>query len=838
MIRRFYKFRAAVLGPAIVAMMAVVPAYAASQDEAASGSPPGVGITVEASRPVAVMDRRDIEMSGLTNVRELLLSRSVYNSFGLHRPFVLGTGRAAVLVNGRRLSDSILDLDTLPVSAVERIEILDEGAARHGGHAIAGAVNVVLRRGHEGAEVSAGAAWPGQAGGDSNHASAIWGGALGRGRLTVGVDHIRRQEVRDADRDYSRAEWTPGGSFADTQGVSTGGNTIFINGLGARSLGGCDRSVYAGILTEPNDVTGEGCGFAYADVKWHVGYDRLEREGLFLNADHPLGDDANIYLDARAAQARTKFRYAPSVGFFTFTTPPGSDVRQNLIDNVEGLTNTNFPTDGEVAVNHRFVGHGNRDWQTDLAEYDLTLGLRGRLGDGLGYDAHVRYYRHDAVEKGDIFVSERLIQEAIESGAYDIVNPLSTAIRHLEAIRQTGLRLTHDTVTDHRTARAALDGVAFALPSGDVRWTAGIEAADEDWRDIYDYRDSENRFHEATDVLGSGDSSAAGERRRWSALAEASVPLLAGWDLTLAGRHDDYDDVGEVFSWRVANRYQLNDALALRASWSRGERPSSLSELHKLKSFNYPYVCDTSRPDCAPQQVKHESVGNPNLKPDKAESFSVGATASLGAFSLGADWFKIELSDVPALPIQSLVDLDAAGKNLPPGTQVVRDGTGRIDKIVSPLSNNGETEIVGVELRAGAAWETDWAELAFDVRGLRTTRYETRVDGLEQPGDYPRDRVHASLRASRGGVTASWNLHAVSGYWNATRTGRYKAWRGHDIALRWRGAFGIDGLDLAGGVLNVGDRGPSTNPASPNNPLLRLDSVMGRTLFLTAKAVF
>ncbi len=106
--------------------------------------------------------------------------------------------------------------------------------------------------------------------------------------------------------------------------------------------------------------------------------------------------------------------------------------------------------------------------------------------------------------------------------------------------------------------------------------------------------------------------------------------------------------------------------------------------------------------------------------------------------------------------------------------------------------------------------------------------------GEEQPGDYPRDRVHASLHASRGGVTASWTLHAVSGHWNAAGTGRWEGWQGHDLALLWRGAFGIERLNLAGGVLNVGDRGPPTNPASPNDPLLRLDSVMGRTLFVNA----
>ena len=837
--RHFYKFRAAAaLVPAIVVMMAVAGTHAAAQDETANGSPPAAGkmfrVAAKTLRPIAVIDRRDIEMSGLTNVGELLLSRAVFNSFGLHRPFVLGNGRAAVLVNGRRISDSTFDLDMLPFAAVERIEILDGSAARHGGHAIAGAVNIVLRRAYEGTEAAAGADRPGEPGGDAGHASAVWGGALGRGHLTFGVDHIRRQEVRDSDRDYSRAKWTPGGSFANTQGVSVGGNTIFFTPAGentavARPLGDCDGGVYTGPLAHPR---GTGCGFAYADVKWHDGYDRRERESVFLNAGHPLGDDAEMYVDARAAQAETAFRYAPSVGTFTFT--PSGSVKANLIENADGLTSANFPDDDEVTVAHRFVGHGNRDWRTDLKEYDLTLGLQGQLGTGLGYDAHVRYYRHEALEKGDTFVSESAVVAAIQSGAYDIANPLSTAPRHLEAIRNTGLRLTHDTVTDYRTASAALDGVAFSMPGGDVRWTAGMEVADEDWRDNYAYRDSANLFHEAGDVLGSAGNSATGERRRWSAFAEASIPLLTNWDLTLAGRRDDYDDVGEAFSWQVANSYRLNDALTLRASWNRGSRAPSLYALHALEGIDYPFVCD---PGAGCDQVPRVSGGNPDLKPDNAESFGAGATASLGIFSLGADWFRIGLSDVPAqLSAQSIVDLDVAG-NLPPGAQVVRDG-GRIETIESSFVQGGETEITGIELRAGAAWETDWADLAFDARGLRTTRYESRVAGLEQPGDYPRDRIHASLRASRGGVTANWSLYRLSSYWNLDRSGHYKAWMGHDITLRWRGAFGIDRLDVMGGVLNVGDRGPSTDPTGTYDPATTLDSVMARTVFLKATLSF
>ncbi len=813
----------------IAAMMVMTAAHATAQDEAADRVPSVASriprATAEAPRPVAVIDRQDIEMSGITNVRRLLLRRAVFNSFGLYRPLVLGTGRAAVLVNGRRIADSTLDLDTLPISAVERVEILgDSAAVLHGGHAIAGAINIVLRRGYKGVEVQVSGDRPTQRGGDSEHASAVWGGALGRGRLTIGLDHFRRQEIRDADRDYSRAKWTPGGPFSETQGVSVGGNTVFIRtgaaSSVARPLGDCRESVYTGVLTNPYGISGTGCGFAYADIAWH--WERVERNGLFLNADHPLGDSVDIYFDARAARTNTAFRYAPSVGTFAFT----NTLNQRQI------------------VAHRFVGHGNRDWRTELKEYDLTLGLRGRFGDGIGYDAHLRYYRHDALETGDTFVSESAIQKAITDGRYDVENPFSTAPDHRAAIRETGLHLSRDQVTDHKTARASFDGAAFAFRGNDVRWAAGAEVANEDWRDIYDYRDVDNRSYEAGDVLGSAGNSASGQRQRWAAFAEVSVPLLDDWDLTLAGRRDDYDDVGAAFSHQIASRYRLSRNLALRASWSAGARAPSLRALHALETLDYPFICDTSNlvgtlADCDELQVPRASVGNPDLKPDEAESFNLGATASLGSFSLSVDWFQIELSDVPReLSAQAIIDLEAEGK-LPPRAQVVRDG-GVIARIDSPLYNSGEVDVAGLDFRARAGWETDWVDMTLDANWSRLTRYESRVAGRKDPGDYPRDRVHTSLRATRGRVTANWSVHAVSGYRNVLRTARYKAWVGHDITLRYRYAFGYGGLEFVGGVLNVGDRGPSTDPTAPGleSAALTLDSSLGRTVFLTAKFSF
>ena len=486
---------------------------------------------------------------------------------------------------------------------------------------------------------------------------------------------------------------------------------------------------------------------------------------------------------------------------------------------------------------HRFIGHGNREWRTTLEEYDLTLGLEGQVAAGIGYDAHLRYYRHDAVVDGNTFVSESAIQGAIEDGRYDLVDPLAPG--NLAAIRETGLRLTRDRVADHKTARASLDGPLFALGGGEARWAAGAEFAAEDWRDVHAYRDPSGRSYEAGDVLGAGGIFAEGERQRWSGFAEASLPLRDDWDVTLAGRGDDYDDVGATLSHQVASRFRLNDILAFRGSWDKGSKPPSLLDLHLRRSIGYPYVCDTKThtgppEDCAIDQKEQISGGNPNLEPDEAESLSLGGAVSLGHMSFSADWFQIGLSNLPALlSAQSIVDLEVEG-SLPPGAAVIRGSDGLIERIENPIVNSGEVDAAGVDVRARRGWDLAWADLVLDVRWLHMTRYENRVGGELQPGDYPRDRVHAALRASRGGLTASWSVHSVSSYWNGRQTGRYDGWVGHDVTVRQRDAFGLSGMDLTGGVLNVADRGPPVDPTDPTAADATLDSARGRTVFLSA----
>ena len=585
------------------------------------------------------------------------------------------------------------------------------------------------------------------------------------------------------------------------------------------------------MLNKPLGVEGTGCGFPYADISWGVA--RYERESLFLTLDHPFGDRADMYADVRIARDETLERYAPSVGTFAVPSATLEDqlpadrklVSDSLIDSLPE----------NLLVAHRFIGHGNREWLTTGEEYDFTLGLEGRFADDIGYDAHLRYYRHDSAVDGNTFVSKSVAQKVIGEGRYDLANPLAPANR--DTIRETALRLTRDRVTERRTLRASLDGPMSVLGGGEARWAAGAEVAAEDWRDVHAYRDRHGRSYPAKDVLGAGGILGEGERQSWSGFAELSLPLRDDWDVTLAGRGDDHDDVGSTLSHQLASRFRLNDAMTLRGSWDRGSSAPSLHALH-FSSDDFPWVCDrkthTDRTlDCPVEQVERASRGNPSLEPDDAESFSLGAVTAVGPLSLSADWFWIELSDVPtALSAQSIVDLEVKDA-LPPGAAVIRSADGLIERIESPLYNSGETDASGADVRARLGWDAGGTDFLLDARWLRVTRLETRVAGERQPGDHARDRVNGSLRASRDGVTVSWNVLAVSNYWNQRRTGQFDGWTGHDLTAHWRDAFGLSGMELAGGVLNLTDRNPSVDPTNPDAVSATLDSVRGRTIFLS-----
>ena len=171
-------------------------------------------------RVIVKYERDFLERAGSQTLEELL-------DTGIARYFLTGGQPVLVMVNGRPYATTSGDLDTLPISAIERLELLSgESLGTLGGSAVRGALNVVLRNDLDGFETRTVTRMPSQDGGDGWQGSVFWGGSAGEGRMTLGVDVLDRQEIPARSREYSRSLWPEGGAFNEAQNVSVGGNTV------------------------------------------------------------------------------------------------------------------------------------------------------------------------------------------------------------------------------------------------------------------------------------------------------------------------------------------------------------------------------------------------------------------------------------------------------------------------------------------------------------------------------------------------------------------------------------------------------------------------------------
>ena len=557
-------------------------------------------------RPMFTIDREELERSGIANAFNLIF-RGGHNSYGLGRTAFLDTFSSVFLVNGRPVPNVGVSyaLESLPVSAIERIEILpDSRAATFGDNAFVGAVNIVLRSDFRGTEIRTGMIRPRLKGGDADHAGMLWGGSLGSGHLVIGVDRVRNQEILDVDREYSRAHYNRDGptEFSETVGVSYLGNTAFYfddNGLRSAALGDCEGGGYVSILN-PLGAIGEGCGFAYADISWQT--HRFERDSVLVDFDHPLGEDAEIYLEARQSRAMSSFRYAPSPDALQFAN--GSATFNSVRDWLSSNRSIDISSSPVILLGHRFVGHGNRDWGWDIRDRDATLGIRGTFADGIEYDAYIRDYSQVVHETGNTFVNEAKIRELIQSGEYDVVNPLAPT--NSDAIEESGLLENRVASTLRRYAGIVLSGNAGPILARRMEWRMGFETEDRVLYNKFQYRDSSDNQIETSDVLGSGGRPVAGKRKRRSGFSEITVPVTERWDVRMAGRLDDLSDVGTAGNNDISTRYRLNERTTLRASFSKGQAVPNLYVMYADPSTVHPYV---TIPRCRPHPGEAHDLG-------------------------------------------------------------------------------------------------------------------------------------------------------------------------------------------------------------------------------------
>ena len=395
----------AVAAGVMLAFGTVAPQAAVAQDEEATelGTLQITGSRikrsdVEGALPITVIERADLELSGYSTAADYLRSLP-FNSFGSIRPQSgssaqgdatinlrgLGADRTLVLINGRRMpksptTGSTQNLNNIPMGAIERIEILSDGAsAVYGSDAIGGVINVILRKDFKGVEIMYGAATPSipKNGGDREEGYVTFGAGDSRTSILAGVSWNTRDIV--FARDYPW--YSPGASIYSNNYSTTGAITDWtvLPGACESDTGRSPGTFYE--LPSGSSLTGTRCGYNFALVSADEA--SYNTESAYARAQHELNSNWDIYTDFWYSKTDSFGRYAPvpDSNFF-YGSPLDGDSPNNPTNPTSSMydTNSGLADNTPVYIWHRFDSLGNRDNEVENTLTDLTVGTQGRVG--------------------------------------------------------------------------------------------------------------------------------------------------------------------------------------------------------------------------------------------------------------------------------------------------------------------------------------------------------------------------------------------------------------------------------------------------------------------------
>jgi len=844
----------AAMGLGVAATLTTPAAFAQEEDPAQLGRIVTTGsrisrLDVEAARPITVISREDIERSGQPSVADVLRN-TTYNSFGEYRETSgnsfggnalvglkgLGSTRTLILLNGRRLprspvtADQGIDLNTIPLEAVERIEILtDSASAIYGSDAIGGVINVILRDDFEGVQMTLNAGRPTQEGADTQGGSVVFGSTTARGSFIVAAETYKKDMIFSRDRPYSAPNFGDGVNLGTTEGINEGGNTVwdfFSNGVGGpdRAVLPCESVVdpnsgaplFAGIYQNGADAS---CAFAYAAVAGET--QDISRDSVFINAEYEITPNVTAIYTGTISQLEAFGRYAPAIGAFCIDLDQIANLDASLSD-LAGIDTPDCNGDPTIdaALLHRFVGVGPRDGHDTNTMFDNQITFEGTAG-MFDWDLWAGATVYTGKSRGLNYVRTSIVESLVASGDYNPIDPLTAA--NEDAYGQMRHTTSRDIETDFKRMGGSLSFDAAETPAGPIGWAVGFEYFDQNFRDIYD------PAREAQDVIGSAGNSTAGERSNYAMYVESLIPLTETLELSLAARYDDYDDsAGSETSPLAALRWQPADSWLVRASWGQGFRAANMTNLYSATSFSAEQVADivfcqaNNISPCADGQADTFSGGNPQLAPETSESFSVGFGWGIDRLNITADYWNVQIDDALTLPTaQGLVNLEDRGVALPPGASITRDATGSISDclpgqtsgcgIAIPWLNLASLDYTGVDLRldynlplnGGSELNFRWIHSHMLESNEQTTPLDA-VEDVAGKQDKPKFRSVLVTDWSMGDHAVSLIASYIDSYVNSNDE-KVPSWVTWD--LQWMWDISANGRFVFG-MLNVTDENP------------------------------
>ena len=812
---------------------------------------------LEGALPVTVIDREAIDFSGQTSVADLLRNTS-FNSTGSFRPQSgssaqgvsqinlrgLGSSRSLVLVDGRRLArspstGSSQDLNGIPAAAVERIEILTDGAsAVYGSDAIGGVVNIITRKDFTGVEMRLGAAEIEHEGGDREEGSIIFGASSDKGSILGGVSWNSRDIVFARDFPW----YNPGGSFYSMNFRDYSNTdyswTKFPN---ACPDGTVDDGVFYSVPYGPAIPNSAGvqerCAFNFASVSADEA--STGNVGFFMNSRYEINDDWSVYANMNMTKSKSFGRYAPSLAFaYVGPTSPNNPTNPESPYYDPAFNQTTYDATADATVGssdvyvlHRFAGLGNRDNNVDNYLQDLLLGFEGDI-DGILVDFGVRRNKSRTYDIGRNYVVIPIAEQYMDDGSYLIGDLENNPAEVLNSMKATISRIG-DYNQDEVFGSVQFD--LFDMDGGTAVAIIGGE-----WRDIL-YNDQYDSLSEGGVIGGSAGNSAGGSRQASAVFVEAVFPYSDEVEITAALRRDRYSDYGSDVSPKVSVRYNPTDELVLRASYGEGFRAPTLDILTQKESFSADSVRDPQHclavglAETCSDQINAYVIANPFLASETSEQFALGlAYEATDWLDFSLDYFNIQINNrIKAFSSGELINLQNTGRALPAGMSVTRNQFGEIERITRGFGNQGTLETAGLDLNLNTNFDlNEYGAIRQNLSMSYTQKYD--VDGNSQLdfSAFPQYRGVLSNIYSIGDFDIAWNMNIIGD--TARLAGSeylpVPHWITNDIQVTynadWNGRITV-------GVRNVGGKEPilDTDPDGSRDYNFNLYDGYGRIVY-------
>lgn len=822
--------------------------------------------------PLRSVSRDDMDREGRTTVADALqMLPQVFSGVATPATQLLGTDRLGtndtaatgvnlrglgatatlVLVDGHRMAGSgvtgdFADVSAIPISAVDHVEVLLDGASSlYGSDAVGGVVNILLRRHFDGAETRALGSFTSDGGAGETQLGQTFGHSWDSGNVTFALEYDARDALHADQRPYTaNGDLTAFGGTNENIIFSHPGNILVVN-----PATGAFTPAFA-IPTGQNGTALTPASFLPGRVNLSNPREdtdvlpQQKRYSTYLSFTQQLSDKVTFDADVRFTDRDFAYNLVQAVDIFPVTTAnpffvsPNGTTSENIgysfADELGGLKVTgsaeNWGSTGTLTFD---IG---RTWELQMSgayaqELDHrnedhilnTSFLSEALGDkppdpATGYNPAVQGFFNPF---GDAGANSRTVLNFIDSGFIHTVTNSQVA-----------------------TFDAKLDGTLFTLPGGDWKLAVGGQVRQESFEEI-------NRVEASRDTptttptgpFGRRVLAAFGELRAPIFGPDNAVPGIERLELSVAGRVEQYPTFGTAANPKLGLLWSPLAGVKVRATWGTSFRAPELTELNQPTQIG---------PDILPDGAKNDVVllltgGNRNLKPETATSWTAGidlAPPQVPGLTLSATWFDIRFTNQIGVPVAQNINnvlgnptfasfITAVDPNNPADiakiTALLAQSTSPNAKLFPP---NAFSFIVNAEeVNTGGLVERGLdLSGAYDVRLGPVDRLAVSAEGtllldyiqqvtpnavpvslLDTGGEPVSFKGRATASWSHGPVQATLSVNYVSGYHEAALGGRpVSSWTTADLQILWRPTDirMLEKTSLALNILNIADSAP------------------------------